>query len=128
MPTPASATVVPLPAPRARRPERAAPFSGPGSDTQHVAQAAADAGLHPTVSIAQRAAELLTDVGTCAELIDAVTRGPERTRYAAGMALMVTAVRPASEMAGMARIRDLVVRAALDRAAAEIAAERGVPQ
>ena len=117
------------PSPARPTPHRrtARPHEGRAADGQHVAQVAAEAGLQPTVSIAMRAAELLTDVGTCAELIDAVTRSEQRTRFAAGMALMVTSVKGASERVGMARLRDLVVQAALERAAAEIAQERGVP-
>lgn len=99
----------------------ARPHEGRAADGQHVAQVAAEAGLQPTVSIARRAAELLTDVGTCAELIDAITRSAQRTRFAAAMALMVTSGKVAPERVGAACLRDLVVRAALERAAAEVA-------
>ncbi len=85
---------------------------------------------HPVnaISVAQRAAEILTDAGGACAVLDDLMRGPDRVAFANAVVMMVTPTeKPATARVGAARVRERVINGALARARHELEARYGPP-
>ena len=79
-----------------------------------------DGGSPRTVRVAQRAAELLTDIPAACELIEAILAGPRRIRFAASIALQAQPNGPDVVAVARHHITEAMTEAALARAEAEV--------
>lgn len=74
-----------------------------------------------TVAVAQRAAELITDIPSVCELIEAILAGPRRVRFATAIALQAQPGSVDTVAVARRHITDAITEAALARADAEVA-------
>ncbi len=83
---------------------------------------------HPVnpVSVAQLAAEILTDRAESCALYDRLMRGPQRVSMAEALTMVVTGDAPTAR-AGIGRLRETLINAALEVARQRLADRFGAP-
>lgn len=88
----------------------------------------AHAHRHPvnTVSVAQHAADILCDRADACALYDRLMRGPQRVALAEALTMIVTGD-PGAAKAGTGRLREAVIRGALDMARERLVDRFGAP-